>query len=291
MFTEEFRKYLLIGGTVLLFVIIIICSNIGSKGLFKNSTFSFGIIISESLDSVNDWISRQFSSTTGVFDTKKANEILLEENEELKFENSNYAKYKTENEELKKLLGVEQEDPAKDKITCRVVGVDPNNTFKVYILNKGEKDNIKKDMIVLSSEGLAGRIVEVGKNYSKFMAVTDDRTTIGVSIERTGEKLVLNGNNISHKNTCKIENIDLDTDVLEEDMIITSNVSMLYPEGLKVGTVQKIKVSNDGLTKTATVNTFTNVNSLNYVYVIKNKEMLEEGIEEVYSEFGVTTTY
>ncbi|MCQ2749769.1 MAG: rod shape-determining protein MreC [Clostridia bacterium] len=291
MFTEEFRKYLLIGGTVLLFVIIIICSNMGSKGLFKNSTFSFGIVISESLDSVNDWISRQFSSTTGVFDTKKANEKLLEENEELKFENSNYTKFKNENEELKKLLGVEQEDPTTEKITCRVVGVDPNNTFKVYILNKGEKDNIKKDMIVLSSDGLAGRIVEVGKKYSKFMAITDDRTTIGVSIERTGEKLVLNGNNISHKNTCKIDNIDLDTDILEEDVVLTSNVSMLYPEGLKVGTINKIKVSNDGLTKTATVDTFTNVNSLNYVYVIKNKEMLEEDIEEVYSEFGVTTVY
>lgn len=291
MFTEEFRKYLLIGGTVLLFIIIVVCANLGSKGLFKNSTFSFGIVISESLDSVNDWISRQFSSTTGIFDIRKANERLVEENEELQFENSNFEKYRKENEELRKLLEVEEENPALTKITCRVVGVDPNNTFKVYVLNKGEKDNIKKDMIVLSSEGLAGRIVEVGKNYSKFMAITDDRTTIGVSIERTGEKLVLNGNNISHKNTCKINNIDLDTDILEEDVILTSNVSMLYPEGLKVGTVNKIKVSNDGLTKTALVDTFTNVNSLNYVYVIKNKEMLEEGIEEVYSEFGVTTVY
>ena len=146
-------------------------------------------------------------------------------------------------------------------------------------------------MIVLSSEGLAGRIIETGSNYSKFMAITDDRTTIGAVIERTGEKLVLNGNNISHSNTCKIENIDLDSDILEDDIVLTSNVSMLYPEGLQVGKIKSIKVSNDELTKTAIVETYTNVNSLNYVYVIKNKEMLEEEIEEVFGELDIAHSY
>ncbi|MCQ2910972.1 MAG: rod shape-determining protein MreC [Clostridia bacterium] len=291
MFTEEFRKYLIIGITVILLAVIIICSKMGSKGPLKNTSFKLGIIISESLDTVNDWTKRQLNFTANIFDMKKEVEKYKTEIEELKVENSLYKIYKNENEELKELLGIQKENPADTKITARIVGVDPNNVYKVYIIDKGTKDGLKKDMIVLSSSGLAGRIIEIGSNYSKFMAITDDRTTIGVSLERTGEKLILNGNNISKSNTCKIENINLDSDILVDDIVLTSNVSMLYPEGLQVGKIKSIKVSNDELTKTAIVETYTNVNSLNYVYVIKNKEMLEEEIEEVFGELDIAHSY
>ncbi|MCQ2978350.1 MAG: rod shape-determining protein MreC [Clostridia bacterium] len=291
MFTEEFRKYLIIGITVILLAVIIICSKMGSKGPLKNTSFKLGIILSESLDSVNDWTKRQFSFAGNIFDMKKEVEKYKEENEELKSENVLLKKYKQENDELRQLLDIETKDPAKEKITARIVGVDPNNVYKVYIINKGTKAGIDKDMIVLSSNGLAGRIIEVGSNYSKFMAITDDRTTIGVAIERTGEKLILNGNNIGKSNTCKIDNIDLDSDILVDDVVLTSNVSMLYPESLQVGKIKSIKVAKDELTKSAIVETYTNVNSLNYVYVIKNKEMLEDEIEEVYNELDITVTY
>ena len=241
MFTEEFRKYLIIGISIVLLVVIILCSKLGSKGPLKNSTFSFGVAISESLDIVNDWAKRQLSFAGNIFNLKNETERLKEENEELKFTLSLYEKYENENEELRTLLDVEKIDFNKSKISARIVGVDPNNVYKVYIINKGLKDEIKKDMIVLSSEGLAGRIIEVGSNYSKFMAISDDRTTIGAVIDRTGEKLVLNGNNILHGNTCRIDNIDLDADILVDDIVVTSNVSMLYPEGLKVGTVKYFK--------------------------------------------------
>lgn len=291
MFTEEFRKYLIAAITIILVVVIIVCSKMGSKGPLKNSTFKLGIAISESFDIVNDWTKRQLSFAGNIFDMKHEVENYKNENEGLRQQLSMYENLKKENEELKDLLDIVSSDPAKTKISARVVGVDPNNIYKVYIINKGTKDGIKKDMIVLSSDGLAGRIIEVGTSYSKFMAVTDDRTTIGAVVERTGEKLVLKGNNINHGNTCIIENIDVDADILIDDIILTSNVSMLYPEGLKIGTVKSVKLQNDELTKTAIVNTYTKVNSLDYVYVIKNKEMLEENIEEVFSELDVTTIY
>ena len=291
MFTEEFKKYLFIGITIVLIIVIALCANVGNKGPLKDSSFKLSIIISESLDTVNDWIKKQFSFARDIFALKESNEELEKQIEELELQNSMYQKYKNESEELKELLDIKQEEPYETKIAARVVGVDPNSSYKVLIINKGIKDNVKKDMIVLSSKGLAGRVIESGDNYSKVMALTDDRTTIGAVIERTGEKLVLNGNNIEHKNTCRIENIELDSDILVDDEILTSNVSMLYPEGLKIGKVKEIRVANNELTKTAIIETFTNVNALDYVYVIKNKEMLEEEIEEIFNGLDSTTIY
>ena len=108
MFTEEFRKYLIIGITVILLAVIIICSKMGSKGPLKNTSFKLGIIISESLDTVNDWTKRQLNFTANIFDMKKEVEKYKSEIEELKAENSLYKIYKNERnkEQVKKKLVV-----------------------------------------------------------------------------------------------------------------------------------------------------------------------------------------
>ena len=85
--------------------------------------------------------------------------------------------------------------PEASFITARIVGDSVSAYVRGALLNVGRKAGVASGQAVVTGEGLAGRIAEVGDNSARVLFVTDVNSRLPVLIERTRERAILAGDN------------------------------------------------------------------------------------------------
>ena len=80
-------------------------------------------------------------------------------------------------------------------ITARIVGDSVSAYVRGALLNVGRKAGVAQGQAVVTGEGLAGRIAEVGDNSARVLFVTDVNSRLPVLVERTRERAILAGDN------------------------------------------------------------------------------------------------
>ncbi|NCU16929.1 rod shape-determining protein MreC [Pallidibacillus pasinlerensis] len=208
-----------------------------------------------------------------------------EENKVLKQHLDEYAKLRVEadrlqkeNEEYRDLLDKEETLASYHIRHASVISRNPDRWNESLIIDKGEVHNIEKDMAVITADGMIGKIKSVGKTTSSVQLLsTIDRTNrVHVAIQGVEDTYGL------------VEGIDEETQLLlvneipaemkiEEGMnVITSGFSGIFPEGLFIGTVEKVEPSQYGLTQTAYVKPAANFYNIKNVMVIERAMPTEE---------------
>ena len=74
-----------------------------------------------------------------------------------------------------------------DTEVARVVGESANNLDQVIEINKGSTSGIETGMAVVNQAGLVGSVIQVSRNSSRVMLVTDDRYTVAVKVTSSGD--------------------------------------------------------------------------------------------------------
>ena len=165
---------------------------------------------------------------------------LREENARLREENARLLAWQTaarrlenENEGLRGLANF-REGPEASFITARIVGDSVSAYVRGALLNVGRKVGVAAGQAVVTGEGLAGRIAEVGDNSSRVLFVTDVNSRLPVLIERTRERAILAGDNSSQLRLTLLQSLQ---GVQRGDRIITSGHGGSFPVGIPVGEV------------------------------------------------------
>ena len=141
-----------------------------------------------------------------------------------------------ENARLRGLLNFRKAIPY-TSIPAPVIGRDPSNWSNSLIIGKGSLSGIKRNMAVMSTRGLVGRITEVGKFYSKALLITDPSLKVGVLIMRNRQGGILTGR---PGGRCKIVYIALDSDVKSGDKVMTAGFGSVFPKGILIGEIEKV---------------------------------------------------
>ena len=163
--------------------------------------------------------------------------------------------------ELKKILDLKIDNYS--FITCSIINRDIT-WYNTLTLNKGKKDNIKKNLAVINSNGLIGRIIEVGDNYSVVELITNPNfSKIAVSIKGEEEYQGILDNKLIIKNVKKGSNIKIG------DKVYTNGLGGIYPSGIYIGEVINIKNDSLDLSKELEIKLNTNFNNMRYVNVIR----------------------
>jgi len=202
-----------------------------------------------------------FSSISAYFSLKKDNEILAEENVRLRnlinlsFDSadSNYT-YK---------------DSIYQFISAKIVSTSVNKPNNFMLIDKGEQDGIEKEMGVISSNGIAGIVIGTSDNYSIVMSMLHQNTRISGRLKKGDQlvNLIWQGNDYKYSDV-----IDIPSHILLQkgDTVITSGNSLIFPEGILVGTIVEQEQNESEELSRARLKFFTDFNSLRYVYVVKN---------------------
>ena len=153
-------------------------------------------------------------------------------------------------------------------IAARVINNSVVNDRNNYItINRGAADGIEKDMAVVSSEGIVGRVAYVSKHYATIISVLSSRN---ISTQIAGGNIGVSSWSNNSPDFVTMSQVDIRTKVRKGDTAYTTSYSV-YPENIPVGTVVSIdtyKVNNSLNLKLRLSNNFRN---LKYVYVVKDK--------------------
>ena len=151
------------------------------------------------------------------------------------------AKLKAENERLKKLLNYVETLENYEYVTAVVTGNSQGVWFETFTINAGRNKGIEKDMPVVCAEGLIGRVIEVGANWSKVTAIIDPSSEVSVMVERTRDIGVVRGSfSATSDNQLELYLLPSGFDLVPGDKIVTSGMSSIFPKTITVGTVSEV---------------------------------------------------
>ncbi len=223
----------------LVFIILAIWGIVASK---KDSGFLLPtrVIISDAITPVTEiaakpanFFSNIGDSITSYLLVRSKNQKLSEENKELKNQLIELSSMKYENQKLRKLLNYVQERNYKF-ITARVVGDTSGSFQNSILLNVGSKDHIKRGQVVVSEEGIVGRIMEVGEKTSKVFLITDINSRIPVISSKSRERGIMYGRNTANP---ELMYLPKDSKISNGEVLLTSGDDGYLPPGLQVGLV------------------------------------------------------
>jgi rod shape-determining protein MreC len=165
---------------------------------------------------------------------------LREENARLREENTRLLAWQTaarrlenENTRMRELANF-REGPEASFITARVVGDSVSAYVRGALLNVGRKAGVTPGQAVVTGEGLAGRVAEVGDNSARVLFVTDVNSRLPVQVERTRERAILAGDNSALMRLTLAQTLQ---GVQRGDRIVTSGHGGSFPVGIPVGEV------------------------------------------------------
>ena len=151
------------------------------------------------------------------------------------------AKLKAENERLKKLLNYVETLENYEYVTAVLTGNSQGVWFETFTINAGRNKGIEKDMPVVCAEGLVGRVIEVGANWSKVTAIIDPSSEVSVMVERTRDIGVVRGSfSATSDNQLELYFLPSGFDLVPGDKIVTSGMSSIFPKTITVGTVSEV---------------------------------------------------
>ncbi len=180
-------------------------------------------------------IGNTFSNIRDFSSLRRTNDELSERVDQLEQENTRLGQLEDENERLRELLG------QKERTTFATV---PGHIISyggpwgsTVVVDKGSDDGIERHMPVLSIGGVAGQVVDTASQTATIRLISDPRSGVGVEVERTKERGVLEG---EVGGGTKLRFLPHTSGVRAGDIIITSGIGGVYPRGLEVGTVSEI---------------------------------------------------
>jgi len=154
-------------------------------------------------------------------------------------------------------------------IIGEVVVYAPSATSKQFIINKGLKNGIEIGQPVVGDQGLLGQIITVNEINSVVSLISDSNQLVPVQIMRTGKLSVLKGT--GDNNELELIYVSNRDDVIEGDMIVTSGIDEIYPSGLPVARVKKVKKNQNDVLAFVACEPHASLFSNKYVAVIKSK--------------------
>lgn len=218
---------------------------------------------------------------------KEENEMLKSEVAALKKESRSREEYKRENTRLKKLLNLTDETENCETVAAKATSFEPGNWFYSIVINKGEKDGIKKSDTVITESGLVGKISEVGYNWARVSTILDPNNSVGIKLTRNGDVGIADGDSeLVKQRKFKLDYISKNTSLISGDLLETSGLGGVYPPGLSVGTIEEVELDGTGELVKGIVKPSVDFDNLYEVLVITYWEDKVYDKNQVKAEYG-----
>ena len=227
---------------------------------------------------------------TKIKDSFRSKEDLMEENEQLRQQiaslteqNNALVLDQSDLEDLRAMYELDQEYDEYPKVAAEIISKDPGNWYDIFVINKGSKDGIQKDMNVIADRGLVGIVTEVGNHWATVRSIIDDSSNVSGQGVSTSDTCVVQGDlELIDEGKLRFSQMyDENDEIQEGERIVTSNISDKYVAGLFIGYVSDVEMDSNNLTKTGTIVSPVDFAHLKDVLVITTlKEGKEDGNEE-----------
>ncbi|GGD61936.1 rod shape-determining protein MreC [Lacimicrobium alkaliphilum] len=144
---------------------------------------------------------------------------------------------KKENDRLRSLLGSPVR-PGMRKIVAELMAVDNNPYSHQVVINKGTINGVYEGQPVLDDKGIVGQVMQVGTTTSRVLLIADVTHGVPVRIVRNDVRLVASGS--GQLSRLSVNHVPHSTDIREGDILVSSGLGHVFPEGYPVGEVTAV---------------------------------------------------
>jgi rod shape-determining protein MreC len=185
---------------------------------------------------------------------------------ELEIENQKLRDSGAENDRLREQLGL----AARSTVPLRpveVLALAGEPIPSAATLSAGRRSGVREGDVVVTRDGLAGRVTEVYPNLSRATLLSDVNAAVACEVESTGVMGVLHWVTSPYPRLA-LTGVPLADTVRAGQRVITSGMSRFYPRGLTVGTIARVDREAGGLTQDIEVAAAARLSRLRHAFVL-----------------------
>ena len=161
-----------------------------------------------------------------------------------------------------------------DILVSKVIHNSFNSHENYLTLNSGSLQGVKPDMGVINSLGIVGIIDNTSANYATVVSILNIKSQINAKLKKSNHFGSLGWNG---KNTGFVQLTDIPrlAAIRKGDTIVTGGQSVIFPENINIGTIDRIRIDDQTHYYTIDVKLFNDMTNLGHVYIIKSKDREE----------------
>lgn len=186
-------------------------------------------------------VSGAWSGYVGLRDTRAENERLKRELEKLSIRNSELESKAAEAQRLALLLNFREVHPEAPMLAAQVIGASADPTSHTLFINRGERDHLRRNLAVITPDGVVGKIVEVFPSASQVLLINDKDSGVGALFADTRTHGIVKGNGDPEP---RMEYVENGEKVQPGEAVLTSGDDRIFPKGFPIGTVESAAPGN-----------------------------------------------
>ncbi len=232
----------LLSKLLLLTFISILLMGIDFRFHYLKSIRQFTNVLTKPFHAVLDLPSDIYDFTTQYFSNQShlihENETLKLDMDRLKADLQRLDYVDQENDQLRNLLEVRNTHKFKTEAVSIIYSrFDPFN--QKIIIDGGQNKDFQPGQPVIDALGLVGQISSVFPETSEVTLIIDKKMSVPIQIQRNGLRAITNGN--GQNETISLSYLPNSVDVMKGDILKTSGIDTIYPEGIAVAEILEIK--------------------------------------------------
>lgn len=248
------------------FLIIISLYFLHSHSLIKpleDRSISLLKIILYPFNKINSGINNFRELISSINNLQKENKNLKKEANQLRAEITKLKEIEKENQILREQLNFAQKTDYK-LLPAEIISRGEETFFSQVIVNRGEKDGVKKGAFVLSDGYLIGKVIEVYNHSAKIMLITSPQSSVGAMIQDSRVNGVIKG---ELGGGLVMEMIPQNEMIRVGELVCTSGIGGDYPKGIIIGAIEEIKSKPDELFQKVSIKSPINFKKIELIFI------------------------
>ena len=168
-------------------------------------------------------------------------------------------------ERLVSLLGYISALEEQEFLTADVIAVEQTGIARHIIINRGTRDGLAIGTPVTTDLGLVGRIIDVGANAAQVQLINDENSSVSTRLQTTRAHGSIVG---QASGALRLTMVDLDEEISQGDLVITSGLGGNFPADIVVGQVTSVRQFEFELFQEAEVRSLVDFEALEFVLVV-----------------------
>lgn len=269
---------------ILIIIIVIIILAIFSFTLKEDRQLNkFESLIKDTVTSVQkvvtypfNWVFTKIDDYKELINIREKYQALLPQVDRIDSLTAENAELRKQLETMKEELDIDYTINDYEYLNATVISRNISYWYNTITIDKGTYNGVEVDMVVVNSDGLIGKVVSTTTFTSdvKLLTTSDTNNKISVAISSNNKKLygLIHDYNYNN-NYLEVEGISNTESVSIGDLVYTSGLGGVFPSGILIGKVSEITTDEYDLAKIINVSPIADFDDINYVAILKRKEL------------------
>ncbi|MSU31059.1 MAG: rod shape-determining protein MreC [Pedosphaera sp.] len=174
-----------------------------------------------------------------------------------------------ENLRLRSALAWPSRSPLKKQL-AQVIGRDSSTWWRTLRVDLGSRDGIKPNQVVVTADGLVGRISQVGLTHSDVALIGNAECGVAIIIQKSRDQGIIKSGQVVDDTSGQLDVSFLQNslEVMAGDLVVTSGLGGIFPAGVTVGAILHTRATEGGLFTTARLRLAVHLNRLEEVWIL-----------------------